>query len=60
LGRPIGEAGNLALDLGEVRPARLIVPMAVPVANSGRLASALASQSVVACRLHTLAGPSMR
>ena len=31
--RPIAQAGNLAFDLGEVGPARLIVPMAVPVAN---------------------------
>jgi hypothetical protein len=50
----------LALDLGDVRPARLIVPMAVPVANRRRLARVLASQSVVACRFHTLADPSMR
>jgi hypothetical protein len=50
----------LALDFGEVRPARLIVPIAVPVVNRRRLASALASQSVVACRFHTLAGRSMR
>jgi len=50
----------LTLDLGEVRPAWLIVPIAVPVANRRRLASVLASRSVVDCRFHALAGPSMR
>jgi hypothetical protein len=38
----------LLLDLGQVRPVPLIVPLAVPVANRRRLARALASQSVVA------------
>jgi len=60
LRRPIGQAGNLALDLGEVRTARPIVPIAVPVANRRRLASVLASRSVVDCRFHTLAGPATR
>jgi hypothetical protein len=60
LRRPIGQAGNLALDLGEVRPARPIVPIAVPVVNRRRLANMLASRSVGDCRFHTLAGRSTR
>jgi hypothetical protein len=60
LRRPIGQAGYLALDLSDVRTARPIVPIAVPAVNRRRLASALASRSVVDCRFHTLPGPSMR
>jgi hypothetical protein len=56
----IGQAGNLALDLGDVTTARPIVPIAVPVAKRRQLASVLASQSVVDCRFHTLAGRSTR
>jgi hypothetical protein len=38
LRRSIGQAGNLALDLGNVSTARSIAPIAVSVANRRRLA----------------------
>ena len=38
LRRPFGQAGHLAFDLGGVRTARPIVPIAIPVANRRRLA----------------------
>jgi hypothetical protein len=60
LGRPIGQTGNLPLDLGEVRTAPPILPIAVPVANRRRLANMLASRSIVDCRFHALAGSSTR
>jgi hypothetical protein len=60
LRRLIGQAGNLALDLADVRTARPTVPIAVPAANRRRLANMLTSRSVVDRRLHTLAGRSTR
>jgi len=56
----VQQAGNLTLDLGDLRTARSIVTIAVPVANRRRLTSALVSRRVVDCRFHTLAGPSTR
>ena len=58
--RPIHQFGNLAVDLGDVRPARPISPLAASSGNERRLARVLASRSVVDWGLHALAGAAMR
>jgi hypothetical protein len=58
--RSSDQFGDLAFDLGNLSTARPRLPIAVPIASGRRLARALASQSIVDCRFHTIAGPSMR
>jgi hypothetical protein len=58
--RQSDQFGYLAFDLGNLSTARPRVPIAVPIASGRRLARALASQSIVNCRFHTIAGPAMR
>jgi hypothetical protein len=58
--RPIHELGNLAVDLGYVRAAQSVGPVAVLTGNGRRLAKPLASRGVVDRWFHTLAGSAMR
>ena len=58
--RPIAQAGNLAVHLGDVRPTRPIVPIAASVANWRGLARVLASRRIVNWWFHVLAGSAMR
>jgi len=58
--RPIAQAGNLAVHLGDVRPTGPIVPIAASVANWRGLARVLASRRIVNWWFHALAGSAMR
>ena len=58
--RPIEQLANLAVELGNIRPARSLAPIAEATGNGRRLASAMASRRVVGRPRHTLAGSLMR
>src|SRR5215471_13051202 len=60
LRRSIDQPGNVAFELGAVCTTRSVVAIAAATGNRRRHARDLASRSVIDCRFHALAGPSMR
>jgi hypothetical protein len=58
--RAIAQLANLTVELGDLRVARSVAPVAEATWNGRRLARALASRRVVGRRGHTLAGSLMR
>ena len=60
MGRPIGQSGNLAIKLGQVRVSQSVLPAAVGTEDGRRLAGVLASRTVVDWGFHRLAGSAMR
>ena len=58
--RPIDQSGNLTIELGQIRVSPSVRPAAVGTEDGGRLASVLASRSIVDWEFHRLAGSAMR
>jgi hypothetical protein len=58
--RPIDQSGDLAIELGQLRVLRSVLPAVVWTETGGRLARVLASRTIVGWRFHRLAGSAMR
>ena len=58
--RPIDQSGDFAIKTGQVPVSQSVLPDVDWTETGGRLASVLASRSIVDWRFHTLAGSPMR